>query len=201
VAGAPFRANFSVYVANYTQIQRESFGVTPTGTYDGIANGPKARIDGAQLEAEVRPFHDFTLMLNYGYLHTEYVEGAPGFPVGNVFGQAPEHTLNVSGTYRHDLTVGGNVLATASYAYQSQISFMDDNIGLLHAYQDGYGVGNARLGWESIMNSKVDVSLFVKNFTNVAYALEKPDESALLGFTGTVYNDPRTYGVEMHYRF
>ena len=111
--GVPVRANVSVYMADYTNIQRGSFGVTATSTYSGISNGPKAQIYGFQLESVVRPVHDFTINLNYGYLHTEYTQGAPGFAKGNIFGQAPEHSVNLSGNYHHDLAA---VVAIAEMA-------------------------------------------------------------------------------------
>jgi iron complex outermembrane receptor protein len=207
IAGMPVRANVSVYEADYTQIQRSSFGNTPSGPYAGIANGPKAQIYGAQLESLIKPTRDFTITLNYGYLHTGYTEGAPGFPKGNTFGQAPEHSLNLGGNYHHDLDLGGAATASISYAYQSQITFMDSNIDattglpLLHYKQPGYGVVDAQVGWERVLNSPVDVTFWVKNLTDVAYAIEKEDQTALLGFTGTVYNDPRTFGIALHYRF
>jgi iron complex outermembrane receptor protein len=200
-AGVPVRANLSGYMSKYTNIQRQSIGVTSTGTYNAIGNGPKATIYGMVLESVVRPIHDLTINLNYGFLHTQYDVGAPGFPAGNTFGQAPEHTLNASGTWRHDVASGGAAVATISYAYQSQITFMDSNVGVLHYLQPAYGIVDAQAGWQSIMNSPIDVTFFVKNLTNVAYAQEMQDLSSLLAFTGTVYNDPRTFGVEVHYRF
>jgi iron complex outermembrane receptor protein len=207
IAGMPLRANVSIYDANYTNIQRSSFGIAPSGPYAGIANGPQAQIYGVQLESVLRATRDFTINLNYGYLHTEYTEGSPGFPKGNVFGQAPEHSLNLGGNYHHDLPAGGAVVASISYAYQSLITFMDSNIDtttglpLLHYKQPGYGVADAQIGWQSVMNSPVDVTFWVKNLTDSVYALEKEDQTNLLGFTGTVYNDPRTFGVALHYHF
>ena len=201
LGGMPIRANFSVYQDKYTKIQRSSFGVTSTGTYAGISNGPKATIFGAQVESAIKPVPDLTINFNYGYLHTQYDEGAPGFPKGNTFGQAPEKTMNISALYHHDLAQGGAAVATLSYAYQSEITFMDNQTALLHSFQKGYGISDARVGWEKVMNSPVDVTFFVKNLTDVTYAQEKQDQAQLLGFTGTVYNDPRTYGIELHYSF
>jgi iron complex outermembrane receptor protein len=202
VGQVPVRANLSLYKSFYTDIQRESNGVTPSGqTYAGISNGPKAIIYGAVLELVVRPVQDFTMNLNYGFLHTAYVQGAPGFAESNVFGQAPQHTLNFRGTYHHDLPFGGAAVSTISYTYQSRVSFQDNNIGEPDAFQGGYGIADARIGWDSVMNSPVNVGFFVKNLTNKVYDIDLQDLSNLLSFTGAVHNDPRTYGIEVHYRF
>jgi iron complex outermembrane receptor protein len=202
VAGRPVRANLSVYRSSYTQIQRSSNGITAQGMpFSGTSNGPRAVIYGAVLELVVRPVHDFTLNLNYGYLHARYTQGAPGFPESNVFGQAPEHTLNVSGVYRHELPVGGAAVASVSYAYQSRITFQDVNVGESDAFQGGYGLLAARLGWESVLNSSVDVTLYAKNLTNKVYLTDLQDVSAILSFTAGVHGDPRTYGIEAHYNF
>jgi iron complex outermembrane receptor protein len=202
VAGRPVRANLSAYKSEYTQIQRSSSGVTSTGEpYIGIGNGPKAEIYGAILELVMRPIHDITLNLNYGYLRAEYVQGAPGFSEQNTFGQAPEHTLNVSSTYRHDLPVGGAAVAAASWAYQSGITFQDVNIGEPDAFQGGYGIAAAQVGWDAVLNGPVDVSFFVKNLTNKVYLTNLQDEINILSYTAGVHNDPRTFGIELKYHF
>ena len=202
LAGIPVRAELSAYLAKYTNIQRTGYGVASNGsTYSGTINGPKATIYGATLEAAAKPFHDLTLNLNYGFLHTRFDEGSPGFPKGNVFAQAPKHTVNASATYDHDLAAGGSAFATMNYAYQSSIVFQDNNIALPFARQKGYGVFDAQIGWRSVLDSNFDVTVFARNLTNVVYAIDREDETALLGFVGTVYNDPRTFGVTLHYHF
>ena len=202
VAGIPVRADLSAYESLYTNIQRESNGITPSGQpFAGIGNGPKATIYGAILELLARPIPDFTVDLHYGLLHAAYTQGAPGFPESNVFGQAPKHTVNLSGTYQHDLPLGGSAVASVAYAYQSRITFQDENIGEPDAFEGGYGFANARLAWNSVMNGPVDVSFFVKNLTNKVYVTDLQNIAAIAGFTGATHNDPRTYGVELHYRF
>jgi iron complex outermembrane receptor protein len=51
------------------------------------------------------------------------------------------------------------------------------------------------------MGGPLDVTVFVKNLTKEIYDLDRQDVSSLLGFVGAVHNDPRTYGIELHYRF
>jgi outer membrane receptor protein involved in Fe transport len=51
------------------------------------------------------------------------------------------------------------------------------------------------------MNKPVDVSFFVKNLTNKVYVTDLQDIANIASFTGATHNDPRTYGIELHYRF
>jgi len=202
IAGMPVRTNLSGYYAKYSDIQRSTFGVSESGqTFIGTSNGPKATIYGLQLESTLRLVEGFLINANYGYLHTRYDEGSPGFPKGNSFAQAPKHTLNLTANYTHDLGPAGAIVANAGYTYQSRVSFQDANLGSALAFQKGYSLVDARLGWNAIAGSPINAALFIKNLTNEAYALERQDLVSAFGFAGTIYNDPRTFGIEISYRF
>lgn len=202
IGTVPVRTNLSGFYAKYTDIQRSTFGVSQSGsTFIGVSNGPKATVYGFQLESTVRPFPGFLVNANYGYLKTRYDEGSPGFPKGNRFAQAPKHTLNLSAAYTHELGDAGAIVANAGYTYQSKVSFQDANLGSALAFQKGYSLVDARLGWNRIAGTAIDAGLFVKNLTNEEYAVERQDLVSAFGFAGTIYNDPRTYGVEISYRF
>src|SRR5690606_33318009 len=190
------------FYGKYTSIQRSTFGVSSTGaTFIGTSNGPKATIYGFQLESTIRPAPGFLLNANYGLLETRYDEGSPGFPKGNAFAQAPKHTVNLSASYTRDLGSAGKLVASTGFTYQSRISFQDDNLGSSLAFQKGYSIVDARLGMSDIGETGISASLFVKNLTNEAYALERQDLVNAFGFAGTIYNDPRTFGLEIGYRF
>jgi iron complex outermembrane receptor protein len=200
IAGLPVRTNASIFGANYKDIQRTSFGITDTGApFQGTANGPKARIYGFQLESIVRLFTGFFVNLNYGYLHTTYTEGTPYFPEGNQFAQAPKQTLNAGVSYTYPLNIGGELAFNTGLTYQSRETFQDSNTAL--AFQGGFTLIDARLTWNDVANSHVDVSVYGKNLTNKVYALEREDQTNFLGFVGSLYNDPRTYGVQATYSF
>lgn len=201
--GAPLRINLSVFKAKYTGIQRNQRGFSVTGAlYSGTANGPKATIKGLQFESVIRPVEGLTVSANYAYLYTRYDTGTNGFSQFNKFGQAPKHTVNLGATYSQPISAGGELFANANYAYQSRIAFQDDqSASAPGVFQDGYGIVDLRVGWREVADSKFDVEVFAKNAADKAYAIERQDLTGLFGFTGTVYSDPRTYGVEVRYRF
>lgn len=202
IGAMPVRTNLSGFYGKYTDIQRSTFGVSSTGqTYIGTSNGPKATIYGLQLESTIRPAPGLFLNANYGLLNTRYDEGSPGFPKGNAFAQAPKHTVNILASYTHDLGDAGKIVGSTGFTYQSRISFQDANLGSALAFQKGYSIVDARLGMIEIAGTALGASLFVKNLTNEAYAVERQDLVSAFGFAGTIYNDPRTYGLEISYRF
>ena len=95
----------------------------------------------------------------------------------------------------------GELVANASYVYQSRVTFAGNNFGLLYAFQNGFGLVNMRTDWNNFLGKTFDVGLYVKNLTDKVYALERDDLTAAFGFVSTVYNDPRTYGIDLRWRF
>ncbi len=196
------RTNLSGFLAKYEDIQRSKNGISNEGVpYIGIATGPEATVKGLQFESAFVPLTGLQLNFNYGYLDTQYDKGSPGFLKGNKFAQAPRHTVNLSATYNRPVEIGGYIFITAGYTYQSEVTFQDDNIGSELAFQKGYELFDARVGWLGVAGSRFDLSLYGKNLADESYALERQDQMAAFGFLGTIYNDPRTYGVEMRYNF
>lgn len=203
----PLRTNVSTYYGTYEDIQRSASRMinTPTGprAFQGTFNAAEATIYGAQLEFQVRPFRSLTLSGSYGYLNTNYdkfvanVLQADG--TGNSFAQAPEHTGNISATYRHPLAIG-ELVATASYAYISKVTFSDANIGRDLAFEDGYGLVDARLELKNVGGLPLDIGIWGKNLADKEYAVNISDQPAF-GFTSNVYGDPRTFGMHVKYWF
>ena len=66
--------------------------------------------------------------------------------------------------------------------------------------EDGYSIVNARL---SLMpqNGPWEISAWVKNLSDEEYRTAAQDISLALGFSEIVPGLPRTWGVELEYRF
>lgn len=203
----PVRTNFSTFYGSYEDIQRGVVRTvaTPTGAraFSGTFNAAEATIYGAQLEFQVRPLESLIVSGSYGYLHSEYdefiVDAFQTTGTGNSFAQAPEHTANVSATFNHQLDLG-ELVANASYSYLSKVTFSDTNLGRDIAFEDGYGLVDARLELKNIGGLPLDVGIWGKNLTDKEYAVFISDVPSL-GFTSIIYSDPRTYGMNVKYRF
>ncbi|MEA3300886.1 MAG: hypothetical protein U9R22_11740 [Pseudomonadota bacterium] len=140
--------------------------------------------------------------VNYGYLDPSYDKGTEVFNKDNEFARAPEHTVNASLSYSWPLVVGGEIVFYGGYTYQSEITFSDSNLGAPDdVFQDGYELIDARLGWNNVGGGPVDIGIYGKNLNDETYALDRQDNRNFLGFLGTHYNVPRTYGIELRYSF
>jgi iron complex outermembrane recepter protein len=207
IGGVPVRTNLSAFYGEYEDIQRtvsRSF-LTSTGVraFSGVFNAAEATIYGSQFEFQIRPLQSLTFSGSYGYLHSKYdkflANQLQGDATGNSFAQAPEHTANVSATFSHDVP-WGELLASASYAYLSKVTFADENLGRDIAFEDPYGLIDARLELQRIGGSNLDVALWGKNLTDKEYAVNISDQP-VFGFTASLYGDPRTYGMSLKYSF
>ena len=198
----PARTNVAAYRGKYEGVQRLSRGITAAGVpFQGTSNGGQATIYGVQIESSFRLLPELTVNANYGYLHTQYDVGTAVFSKDNIFAQAPEHTFNLNATYTHPLAAGGSLVASAGIAYQSMVAFNDSNANTPAGnFQKGYSLVDARLAWNEVAGSPVDLAIYGKNLTDKVYALDLQDQRALFGFT-TLYADPRTFGIELRYKF
>ena len=104
-------------------------------------------------------------------------------------------TLNAD--VRYDLPVPemvGKVSLNASL-------YWSDKINLLAYEAASYTLVDARINWDSVGGLPVDISLFAKNLFDrdaiIAGAINTPGAPGI----SVNYNEPRTYGVQLRYRF
>jgi iron complex outermembrane receptor protein len=201
----PIRVNFSAFHSRYENIQRSVGVIYPVNGVNTVVtaqlNAATATLYGAQIELLARPIPELTVQASYGFLHTKYdsFESFLGDATGNQFAQAPRHTAHLSATYTRALPTG-QLVANASYSYISSVHFQDINLGA-DDVGAGYGLLDMRLGWENILDKRIDVSLYAKNLTDKTYILNASDDTAQFGFISRQYGDPRTYGIEARYSF
>jgi iron complex outermembrane recepter protein len=196
--------NSSVYYYDYVNRQSGVLFISPvTGLIAGaLANVPKSRIDGIDLDVTARPFRSLTLKAGASYLDSRVtrtlteVNGAPlvsSLPVGASLAQAPHFTGLLSGTYEHAAGEGLTALAHLDYRWvDAQKNTLADPMGEYGPFSSL----NARLsltsgtGWE--------VGIWGKNLAN-SNALT----NAYSGFVGqTIYRmQPVSYGADVGYRF
>lgn len=118
-----------------------------------------------------------------------------------------------SATLRYRLPVAesaGDVFASVTAYGQSRIYFTEGAnraVSLLgpdvrdQISQPGFGLLNARLEWNGIFGSNLDAALFVQNLTDRTYALSGTQQLFALGVTTKSFSAPRTYGLQLSYRF
>jgi iron complex outermembrane receptor protein len=207
------RTNIATFYQDYKDIQRtqtQTVGVAPsTILITNVVNAAKARVKGVEVDATWNPIPAITLRGYYSLADAKYkqwivplagggTQDRSGFPFANV----PKNSGGASATYRQQL--GGNVgevaISTDLYT-QSKVQISDDNL-IPEGINPGYTVINARLEWNGVMGSGVDVAAWVRNIAKEKYYTSGVGvASAGLGFTVKTIGAPRTFGVSARIDF
>lgn len=199
----PVSASVAVFRDKFKDIQRVLLFQTPTSFATYIVNASRATIKGVEAQLDVNPTPELRLGARYSYLKSKYGEfDDPSAGVsftGMPLPYTPKHKLTLSAAYTHDLGDNGKVDLGATYAYQSSYRNLD-------AYDPdivikGYGLLSLNAGWSNIMGSNFDLNLFATNVTNKLYRIGGGNYYYSLGFTTSVYGEPRMVGAKVTYRF
>jgi len=216
VGEMPFRANLAAYRSWYDDLQLTVADLGPP-VATVIKNAAKAKIQGFEFDWSLRPFEGLQLSGFIGYVDGEYKEfntvcpaGAVGCVAGrpitliNIPFAASKRTAGVTVDYRHALTGDlGEVGLVVNYGWRSSYRGGATNFPIYEpaARIPAYGLVNASASWRDIAGSKVSVTVFGRNLTDKTYATGGIPLSGQFGFTPATYGEPRTYGVELNYKF
>ena len=209
------RTNVSIFKSFQDDVQRSE--VVPNGAggvFTQINNIAEAEITGLELEQQLVVSEYVQLMLNYAYTDAEY-KSWPGFTpningqlvanIDNPFIGVPEHqaTLGVRVVLPVDQALG-RVSVYGEYYRQSSMWLDDQAVALFPrtpGHQEGYGNLNLRLDWSGALGASVDLALFVRNALDDEWLVGANNIITGLGFFTATYNEPRTYGLQLRYRF
>jgi iron complex outermembrane receptor protein len=223
--GRTLQVNTALFYSDYRGFQ------TPLTVALGSITGSRflnldAEVYGAEVESQWSPVENLQLLLNYAYLHAEVTDGCcfvdtpdpraqaagarptgpalangsqPQTLVGNRLPLSPKHKVTVGATYTWRFDAGS---LTASGTY----TWTDDQQSTVFANpvytSPSFDIADFRLLWKDIDN-RYTVIGFVKNaFDEVGYQNVTAGSPTAVGPRQTVIlNFPRTYGVELQYRF
>ena len=189
--------NGAIYYEDWANIQQQ---VAPPCGYKFTTNAGKAKVYGAELEVAVIPIVGLTLTESVGYTHATNSTTLPeaGVVSGDRLLDVPEVTSNTSATYRYPLPMSQpmNLLFRVSNNYVDSMQDITYARNTLPAYD----LVNSRVGLEADHWSAM---FFVDNLTNKVALLS--DTGALSAnvpiFNRVATNQPRTYGVDLNYKF
>ena len=213
------RATFNAAVFHYDYKNQQFLDAftlpNNAGTGFHTINAPKARVDGAELEFRAKATDDFEVRTGLGLLSSKYVEltlhagqvqSGTQLRVcctGNRLIQAPDYSANVGIDWRFARIATADLRLMVDGNYYSKQYF--DAFNTERIAQGGYGVANARVSLSSTAKRSVDAGVWVKNLANrqyLAYGLNQGDaDTGLLGFDYALVGEPRTYGLDVTYRF
>jgi iron complex outermembrane receptor protein len=173
------------------------------GTGFHTVNAPKSRIDGAEFEARAQVTPDLQLRAGLGLLHTKYVElTLHGVDLaGNRLIQAPDYDASGAIEWRFARLVAGDLRLLLDGNLYGKQYFDAPNTERIS--QGFYAVANGRITFTG--KSGFGAAAWIKNLTNreyLAYGLAQrdPDQGGE-GFDYALVGEPRTFGLELTYRF
>lgn len=205
IGSADLRTSAAIFYQNYTNVQRQNPILLTSGNVGTIVtNVGKQHNYGGEFEANLTLPGGWNFNAFYSYVAADVVSGDNG---ANPLQGSPHHQAGGSVTYSNDLPFA-HLLTNVNVAYKSQVP-LDDFDPL---YQKGYALVNGRIAFEEIAGTGLGVALFGKNLFDKFYYM--PGISLLsggpaqgivtpngVGLSAVVQGEPRTYGIEVSYKF
>jgi iron complex outermembrane receptor protein len=167
-----------------------------------VTNGGKAKSEGIELEATLRPTSALRLSAGVGYVdarYTDYVDTSRGTPVsfnGNQLNNAPRLTANLSVAYSLPLPVGSLTLRLDG---RHADGYFVGRENLATQWIPGYDLFNGRVSLAG-ESGRWDLALYSNNLFDKRYIVAKvPGGFAAPVGAGTnqtiSYGRPRSYGI------
>ncbi|MFT3930630.1 MAG: TonB-dependent receptor [Spongiibacteraceae bacterium] len=211
VLDRPSRLNLALYKEWVKDVQRIEFpdpdGPGGVPSIAVTANVPEMVVKGIELETSLMPTDWLELGVAAAYTDAEFTDNQVVL-FGNTFSYSPvantpKRTWSVWGQI--DLPVDANLgdLALRTELYgQSSMYFSNTADSITPDTElPSYHIVNARLSWNNVMKSQFSAALFGKNLTDEEYFVGGMPLGASLGHNAAAVGEPRTYGVEVAYRF
>ncbi|MBP8232659.1 MAG: TonB-dependent receptor [Rhizorhabdus sp.] len=198
--GVPLRTNLSLFVDKYRDIQI-SLPVLANGSFINLVqNAGKATNKGGELEVLLKPSRNLTIGGFASYLDAKCATNVgTACRVGRQIAFQPEWKAGINGQYTLFEGDAGSVTITSDYSFTDRVTTSDPDTPL--DYYPSYSLWNARLDWADIFGRGIDVGVFANNITDKKYIVGGYPLASALGFDAALYGEPRTYGLNIRYRF
>ncbi|TAK34008.1 MAG: hypothetical protein EPO21_11040 [Chloroflexota bacterium] len=209
--GRPATLSLGLYHQWIDDVQRVEFpdpdGPGGLASIAVTANVPSAKVYGLELDAVILAADWLQIGMTGAYTHASFSDGNVEL-FGNPYQYGPVgDTPKASGTFFAQATFptqGGEGDFSARCEVYGQTSQYFSNAADSVAPDTelpGYALVNARLQWTGIMGGNLSVALFGKNLLDKAYFTGGMTLAAALGHNAAAVGEPRTYGLELSYKY
>lgn len=205
--------NISGFLTDYDDLQVQQFAAGSGGAVTYIVNAGKVQLKGFEAELVAIPADGLRFDGTVGYVEKKYKRFDFLDPTSNQIidvsdmgesNYAPKWNLRIGGEYSHELDQG-LVRLRVDYSYRSKFKYHPLDItapfnDLIYTHAD-HNL-KARLSFEGITvgKSTVDIGIWGDNLTNqenIDYSID----FGSLGFAGSTFKKPRTYGIDVKFTF
>lgn len=193
------RLNVAAFRSNYDDIQMTLVNVANPTTSDTM-NAGKAIIQGVEVDLTAKIATGLTFSLGGAVLDPSYksIIDNGGNNVTNTYRfSVPTETLNAQINYKLPPTPIGDLTANLTYSWQS--GYLNANKSAGYYEFPAYGILNTRVVVSNIpiVEGDVSVAIWAKNLTDTKYWFIN---GALFGGY-RAWGEPRSYGVDLSYKF
>lgn len=196
------RVNAALFRLDYQDLQVATFNPVTLGI--DIQNAASARSQGLELEVSASPMRWLRLQANYGYTDAEYLDfqvNAATNLRGTRLPAAPTHTFSASFDISAPINSDLNFAARGEYTWRSKAIFAPSNVTdpfFRATEQSSTALLNARIGIEA-EDGRWSAFLWAKNLTDQLYLTTLRRNA--FGVNQATFGPPRTYGVQLNFRF
>ncbi|MFC3053327.1 TonB-dependent receptor [Kordiimonas pumila] len=199
------RLNSALFYYDYSNLQIQDV----EGNNTIVRNAASAEIKGIEIEGTGFLSDNLQLDFGFAWLDSKFTELNiidPKRPTlgeldleGNALPRAPKFKFNVGLQYTVPLESGASIMIRGDYAWQDETFFSAFNVPEL--YQDSYSWGKARVTYTN-PDDTWDISAFVDNISDEVVAKNATFNGDIIDSTASGnLAPPRTYGVEVSFRF
>ena len=197
------RLSGAVFHYDYSDKQLAGYNlIPPFGNLPALISVPKSRVNGAELNVDLRPVEGLTLNASATYVDSKVKVGMAYDPYANlidVAGQAfpitPKWQLMADADYRFPVSSGLVAFAGANVSYRSRTTsaFGGDADFVLPSYT----LVDLRAGIEA-ENGRWGIQIWGRNVFDQFYAT---NVSHVIDTVARTTGRPATYGVRVNFRY
>lgn len=211
LGGRPATLNLALYNQWIQDVQRVEFpdpdGAGPIASIAVTTNVPAERVRGLELDGSISPADWLRLGGQLALTDAKFTDNAVVL-FGNTFRYGPVgDTPKTSGTAWAEVRVpmasaAGEVLVRGEVYAQSGQYFSNAAATVAPRTRlPGYALVNGRISWNDIMGTGLSAAIYGENLLDKEYFVGGMQLAVALGHNGAVVGKPRTYGVELSFKF
>ncbi len=196
LGGATLSTALAIFYQDYKNVQKQAAGIDAAGNVTTIVENTSAQKNyGGEFDATLTS-GPVSLTLAYAYVNVDITKGRQPFEYELV--GASKHQLGLNANYSSNITDVGELSLNASLAYRSG-AWLDKNDE--QGRQKAYALVNLRAGIDNIAGTGLGAAAFANNVTNKYYRIGVIGIYREAGYIASTLGEPRTYGLEVSYKF
>lgn len=228
VGDIDIRTNIAAFIGRYEDVQSTLTGVQTSGLCDSasadnapgispdgdcdasndpnggsiLVNVGESEVSGVDVDIQLGLTERFVLSFGGNYLDTKTKQ----FSLSPIFlPYVASQEINFSFAAQKSFTVGARYeINELSFAESMAVNFdyyWIDDVVFSDVVLPDYDLANMRLDISNLLDSGVDIGLFVKNVFDSEYINTASSGGSFIGMTASVYGAPRMAGIQMQYNF